>query len=390
MPQAPFWAVGVRMEKEILVFNPWNGETAPGPNGHVATLKQLKANPDMVKGWFDATFNAGSVSTSEPFLAVPISAMATRWAMFESKLTSGVNLFIDPVAMREAYGQNVKFWCPINTFDYSRCLPSFLPITDGGRDQGQSLDQVLGQYRFLQFPRSLLTVPPELQNQEAKMLVVGQTSGIYDQAFVSGVTPRERLARGQFFEVTKDLVEKERKFSASATRFLTQQSNTEPLRNFTKALDEACYAKSRELGKANPDPSVLAMAQQNLDKLMKDNYGVFQMLLDSVIGLPASAESTYLLALCKQEMAERFQMRADRVAKAAAAAATESNADPKKLAAVRDGAEKAAQKASEAWAGARDWWTRYESMREAQGKAFPGRAAHAKSLADRASRQTGR
>jgi hypothetical protein len=390
MPQAPFWAVGVRVDKEILVFSPWRGEAAPGQNGRVATLSALKANPEAVKAWFDGNLTAGAVSTSEPFLTVPISAIALRWSMFESKLSSGVNLFIDPVAMRKAFGPNVKYWCPINTFDYSRVLPSFLPITDGGRDQGQALEQVLGQYRFLQFPRSLLIVPPELQNQEAKMLLIGQTSGMYDQAFVSGVTPRERLARGQFFEVTKDLVEKERKFSAAATRFLTQQSNTEPLRNFTKALDDACYAKSRELGKPNPDPTMLAMAQQNIEKLLKDNYGVFQMLLDSVIGLPASAESTYLLALCKQEMAERFQMRADRVAKAAAAATTETNADPKKLAAVRDGAEKAMQKASEAWAGARDWWTRYESMREAQGKAFPGRSAHAKSLAERANRQIGR
>lgn len=389
IPPAPFWAVGVRMEKAILVFNPWRGEAAPGANGHVATLAELKANPDAIKGWFDASLSAEAVKTCEPYLTVPISAMAPRWAMFETKLTSDLNLFIDPVALRDAFGAKVKYWCPINTFDYSRVLPSFLPIADGGRDQG-SPQQVLGQYKFLQFPRNLLTVPPELQNQEAKRLLIGQTSGIYDQAFISGTPPRERLARGQFFEVTKDLVEKERKFSAAATRFLTQQTNTEPVRNFMKALDEACYAKSRELSKANPDSAVLAMAQQNIERLMKDNFGVFGMLLDSVIGLPASAESTYLLALCKQEIAERFQMRADRVAKVAAAAAMETNADPKKLAAVRDGAEKAAQKASEAWAGARDWWGRYESMRETQGKAFPGRSPHAKSLADRANRQAGK
>lgn len=389
IPPAPFWAVGVRVDKSIFVFNPWRGEAAPGANGRVATLSELKSNPDAIKAWFDASLSAEAVKACEPYLAVPISAIATRWAMFESKLTSDLNLFIDPVAMRDAYGPNAKFWCPGNTFDYSRVLPSFLPATDGGRDLG-TVQQFLGQFKFQQFPRTLLTVPPELQNQEAKRIVIGQTSGIYDQAFVSGMPPRERLVRGQFFEVTKDLVDKERKFSAAATRFLTQQSNLEPVRNFMKALDDACYAKSREMSKANPDPSVIALAQQNIDRLMKENVTVFGMLLDSVIGLPAAAESTYLLALCKQEIAERFQMRADRIAKVAAAAAAEANADPKKLAAVRDGAEKAAQKAIEAWAGARDWWGRYESMRETQGKAFPGRAQHAKSLADRANRQVGK
>jgi hypothetical protein len=390
IPPAPFWAVGVRVEKEILVFSPWRGESAPGASGRVATLSSLKANPDLVKAWFDTSLTAEVVKSSEPYLTVPISALAGRWAIFESKLTSGMNLFIDPVALRDAFGPNVKYWCPVDTFDYSRVLPSFLPINDGGRDQGLALQQFLGQYKILQFPRSLLTVPPELQNQEAKMLLIGQTSGIYEQAFVGGVTPRERLARGQFYEVTEDLVEKEKKFSAAATRFLTQQSNTEPVRNFMKALDEACYAKSRALSQSNPDPNAIAVAQQNLDRLMKDNAGVFTMLLDSVIGLPAAAEATYLVALSKQEIAERFQARADRVAQAAAAAGVETNADPKKVAAVRDGADKAGQKAAEAWSGARYWWARYESMRETQGKAFPGRSQHAKLLSDRANRQVGR
>lgn len=389
IPPAPFWAVGVRVDKSILVFSPWRGEAASGPNGRVATLAEVKANPDALKGWFDANLSADIVKTSEPFLALPISAVATRWATFETKMSGDLNLFVDPIAMRDAFGPNVKFWCPVNPSDYSRVLASFLPVADGGRDQGAG-QQVLAQYRVQQIPRALLTVPPELQNQEAKLLLIGQTSGIYDQSFISPTTPRERLARGQFFEVTKDLVDKEKRFSAASTRFLAQQTNKEPVSNFMKALDEACYAKSRALSKANPDPTAVAVAQQNIERLMKDNIGVFSMLVDSVIGLPAAAESTYLLALCKQEIAERFQMRADRIAKVAAAAGVEANADPKKLAAVRDSAEKAAQKATEAWVGARDWWSRYESMRETQGKAFPGRAAHAKSLAERANRQIGR
>ena len=52
--------------------------------------------------------------------------------------------------------------------------------------------------------------------------------------------------------------------------------------------------------------------------------------------------------------------------------------------------EKAAEKAAETWVGAKNWWDRYETSRESQGKAFPGRAAHAKALADRAARLNGK
>ena len=84
------------------------------------------------------------------------------------------------------------------------------------------------------------------------MLLIGQSSGIYDAAFVSGITPRERIARGQLFEVTKDLVEKEKKFSDSARRFLTQLTNIDSVKTFAQKLNDLYYAKSIASGKSPP------------------------------------------------------------------------------------------------------------------------------------------
>jgi hypothetical protein len=385
LPPGPFWGVGVRVEKDVLVFNPFKGEPAPGPNGSVGTLARVKANPDLLKTWITGAagdLTAEDVKSAEPYVAVPVSALAPRWQMFEEKLSSGLNLGVDPVALRDGFGPGTKVWCPPDPFDVGRTLATFLPPEDGGRDV--SPQPLIGQYKFSQLPRTLFSIPAELQNSDARLLLVGQSSGIYDGAFLSAPTPRERIARGQFFEATKDLVEKEKRFTQAATRFLTQQAANEPARKFASSLNDAFYAKSRELSKASPDPAAVARIQQGLDQLLKDGANLFQQLLDATVGLPAAAESTYLLAQCKHEIAERFQSRADRTNAAANAAAADPNSDPKKLAAAKDGARLASQKAGDAWAQAVEWWDRYESARESQGKGFPGRAAHAKALADRA------
>lgn len=385
LPPGPFWAVGVRVEKDVFVFNPFKGEAAPGPNGAVATLAQVKVNPDLLKPWItglSGDLTAEDVKSAEPYLAIPVSALAPRWQKFEEKLNSGLNLGVDPVALRDAFGPGTKAWCPTDPFDYGRTLAMYLPADEGGRDT--SPQSLLGQYKFTQMPRTLFSIPAELQNSDARLMLIGQSSGIYDAAFLAAPTPRERIARGQFFEATKDLVEKEKRFAQAATRYLTQQAANEPARKFAASLNDAFYAKSREMSKSSPDGAAVARIQQTIDQMMKDGANHIQQLLDATVGLPASAEATYLLAQCKHEIAERFQSRADRTTAAATAAAADPNSDPKKLAAAKDGALKATQKAADAWAQAKDWWDRYDAVREAQGKGYPGRSAHAKALADRA------
>lgn len=382
IPPGPFWGVGIRVDKEIVVFNPWKGIPAPGATaGAIATLSQLKAKPELLKDWYTGepgALTASIVSSSEPFLTVPIAAISPRWQMFESKLGKNLNLFIDPIALQKEFGSNVKFWCPKEGFDFSRALASFLPTEEGGRDSQPIQQLYINQNRFVQFPRSLLTVPPEVQNPEARSMLVSMTSGIYDSSFISGATPREKIARGLYHSVTPDLVEKEKKFSAAAQRYLTQQSNREPIRKFMIALNEAYNERNRELQKLN------------LDRLLKEQVIPYQMLIDAMVGVPAAAESTYLLAICKHEVAEQLQSRADRIKRALEIGQADSNSDPKKIKTVRDSYEKAAQNAADAWMGARDWWSRYESVREMQGKAFPGRSEHAKALADRANNPAGR
>src|SRR5262249_14377534 len=80
-PKGPFWAVGVRIDNDILLFNPWRGQPFPGPNNQgVGTLAQVKANPDQLKEWFESKLPVFGVTPDDVkkagvFLSVPVSAL---------------------------------------------------------------------------------------------------------------------------------------------------------------------------------------------------------------------------------------------------------------------------------------------------------------------------
>src|SRR5262249_39453923 len=148
--RGPFWAVGARVGKDVLLFDPWRGLAFQGPDGKsVATLAQVRTNPDQVK--FDDkasphTFTKDDLKAASVFLAVPISSLSQRMPFLEPrrKGESGVRLAFAPVALRDRFLKDaqeprVAFWHPPrDIFVYGRTLASCLPKDEGGWDETPS------------------------------------------------------------------------------------------------------------------------------------------------------------------------------------------------------------------------------------------------------------
>src|SRR5262249_4036985 len=93
--KGPFWAVGARVGADVILFEPWRGERFHG------TLAALKANPDPLKPWFDDKawgVTPDDIKKGAVFLAAPVSALAPRMELLESKLRAEapVRLAIPP------------------------------------------------------------------------------------------------------------------------------------------------------------------------------------------------------------------------------------------------------------------------------------------------------
>jgi hypothetical protein len=386
-PKGPFWAVGARVGADVLLFEPWRGEPLPGPGGTgIATLAQVKANPDQLKPWFEAKWDVTPemVRAAVPFVAAPLSGLAPRLRKLEKELRTDLpaHLTVDPVAQRqrfatEAKQPETKIWSPPDAYSYTRVLASFVPRAEGG--YAPSGDTLMARFDPEQLPQSLFIVPAELLPQNeydiglpevVKRIRMAALSN-FATSFLTPPTPREQMQRGRYAEVTPALVEKRQFYANSRERLRSDRAREGSLADWAKKTREFFVKLGRVRDEVKDDPTAAKQIQQAIDQYFKQESATIGSLVDQAIAEAGLAESTYLLAQCMHEQAERAQVRYERLA-----------ADPRQKAA----ASRAKAKAEEAWSEAKSWWSSYDAFAAAQDRTYPGRAAHAQRLAERAAR----
>lgn len=380
-PTGPMWAVGVRVGPDVFLFDPWRGEPVLGAGGQgVATLAEVRADPNLLKPWRDDKLHpwpvpAEDVKTAVPFLAFPLSGAAPRMIRLERELRAEVppvRLATDPTALQSRFAQEAKLpglkaWNPGNeAFTYPRALATFIPPSDGGYSPAPDLYL---KYKQGLVPPTLFALPPSLRPTPGNPGVPEAAERLrniaiitYGTAFLEPPAPLERLQRGQFAEVAKVLGDRRTEFQAMQARLRTDRNREATIERFAAAARQAYtqLLRARDRERSGPGP-LTAEAQAGVANLWKTEALASQAVVDVLLADAGAAEATYLLALCLHEQAERAAVRAART----------------KLAADAD-------RAAGLWTEAANWWASYAAVAPAQEAAFPGRAAHAKRLADRA------
>ncbi len=391
-PKGPFWAVGVRIEKEIYLYEPWRGESFPSDKvGTPATLAEVRAKPEMLAVWFDDKTKPWDVSKSdlqaaEVYLAVPLSSLAGRMKVLESKLAGdlGVDLFIDwkstfANALAAAEGVRVRAWnVPEDVFSLTRIAQAYLSSTDGGYGLtlgGLGGASLLNAYMQDLIPQKALSdLPKGITNPDAKARFLGMAFGQYAEQFVKPPTPREKLQRGQFAEVTQQLVRSRDEFSARGERLRTDPGSDAAVAAFIEKLNGFYDEQIPQLRSQGRNGAEI---EQVLVNFLKSQLYGLSATLDGPLCQAVVAEATLLLAISTQERAERAQLTYERLQQLWEQA---SDADKKSTARNRDEAK---QNAIESWNVARDWWVQYEPHAQYQDGIYPGRAKHAQEMTAR-------
>jgi hypothetical protein len=368
VPRGPFWAVGVRVGSDVRLFDPWRGTALP------VTLNQLKANPDAAKAWFEDKANLSGSTLDDAkkatvFLAVPVNSLSARMAVFEQNLKGelGVKVAFDQKArdaLRAAFPDpKPAFWNPPNDpFAYGRAARSFAPVDAGGTDSAPPGQRLTDAYYREQIPADALATPGGLRADSVAAARLRQlAAGSLAASFIEPPNPRERIQRGQFQDAAKDIVAKQDIFANGLERLRINRDADQQIREWIKAAGEVY----QQLGAAQlrNDKEAEAAAKADVELLWKQPGALF--LIDKASAEVGRAEASLLLALCKHEMAERLQARLERAAPADVA---RLKAD-----------------ALDAWKTALAAWRTYEQMATAHA-GFPGRATHAKALAERAAK----
>ena len=383
-PRGPFWGLGVRDGADILLFDPWKEQALPGKNGRPATLADVRADPRSLAVWLDNKdfawdVTADDLKAGEVYLVAPLSAVAPRNKALEEKLASdlGAKLSVNLAEARKsaeaaAKGVPVRFYSPAQEpFAPTRALDAFLPRDEGGSGEpGESPGSLYAAFFRDQIPAGgrLFPVPAELTSADAKNRLVQMAAGTFGGAFLSPPTPREKLQRGQFVEVTQHLVRLRDHFAAGDA----QKRAQDPVA--TRDWIERVNALSTEfnLAKREDQPALRA----RIEALWAPNTPTPAGLIAGAVALPGLAEATFLLALAKHEQAERAWTKARRLATA--------GADPGQKGAEAKALEAARAASADAWLDARDWWSRYAPMAAGQSPIYPGRGELAKRLTERA------
>ncbi len=378
-PPRPFWAVGVRIGSIIKLYDPWRGEAFP------ASLNSLKSSPETYKSWFEDTANISGLKVEDAkaatvYLAVPVNALSPRMQMLNEKLLKdgvGVRLAINPGTLRAAFPDPKPiFWNPPDDrFAYGRVARWFLPRDQGGNDESQTPYRWIDKYYLNQLPTVFRTNLPELQSvdpqiaQDVSERMFGYTRSIYADAFLTAPNPRERIQRGDYQTAMRDLVEKQDKFSKG----LELLRNTSAVDTQIQGWCASARALYEELGRTvliadkAEQASVKATIQSNIENHWREPT---VMLMVSRSSAPVcKLETSFLLALCKHEEAERTQTQAD-------------YATGEDLAGIK-------QKAKDAWINARAAWRTYFEGYNTSQDTIPARGIQAKTLSARSEKMAG-
>lgn len=389
LPRGPFWGMGVRDGDDILLFDPWKEQALPGKNGRPATLADVRANPREMGVWLDNQPFAWPVTTDdlkagEIFLTASLSAAAPRNKMLEEKLAAdiGVKLFVNLAEVQKrvegaSKGIPVRYYSPAKElFAPTRGLRSFLTVAEGGTaTDTPAAPGLQAAYFFDQLPRGqLLAIPAEMVQgyAEPKERLLQKSVSIFEGSFLSPPTPREKIQRGQYVDATQKLVGLRDFFGkAEAQQRGADAASAAAIRDWVEQLN-ALYDRFNTAG-----PGEQAALRVQIDDLWRPSNATLMNIVGAAVARPGLAESTYLLALAKHEQAERAWAKSQRLIAVA-------RVDPMKNTAAAKAAESALTTAMSAWAEARDWWSRYEPYADFQSPNYPGRAALAKRLTDRA------
>lgn len=378
------WLVGALIDREIYLFDPRMGMALPSADGPgIATLAQIRAQSDPFQSLrLDETHrydgDTEKAKRSQVYLASSLTSLAPRMRYLQSVLPANdkIILGIDPVAVQKRFQEALQgpafTGCTVHVWNQPgipntpvRALRSFLTAEDGGVDRaGRQMQFMVELTPWNALPQIIRELPGE-PGQKLQQL--------YHVPFVAFTMeprmPRELVLRGRFPEASKMLVGQLDGYRDQRARLRAQTTLQTDVSNWcSQAID--AYGELLRLegqsttpgGRSSASPAALAAARNRVNQLWKES-GKVVILVQGLSAGPLAAETTYLLALCKQEQAERAQARLDAATRAGKSMSASD-----------------AKRARDAWKPAADWWQTYLEEYPAGAGAASARLLRARAL----------
>jgi hypothetical protein len=308
------WAVGVRVENDVYLFDPRAGQPIMSADGKsIATLSQVRAAPELAKGPIGAAEQAPDVKAvvkeSRVWLSPPLSALSPRMRWLQGVLVYSPPLVlgIDAAELRERFakgGEKAEFWNPpADVASPTRRLAGLLPPSEGGFEPAG--DRLLARYRFAavpvdQVPRVLRS---DLIRGEPYDNMFSLFSGRFISLYQEPGKARDLILRGQFDEASPQLIEALDRVTSMQRRIGNEEDLEKGAVEWAEKMRQAyaAWLRARDNPGAGEDPGA---AKARVDALYKDSTKM-ALVIEQAVSEPYRAALAYQMALCKHELAER-------------------------------------------------------------------------------------
>jgi transglutaminase-like putative cysteine protease len=349
-----YWLPGVVIDKDIYLYETRMGLPLPGPkDAGNASLAQVRSQPDILqslsadeKHRYEVT--ADQAKQAEAHFACPLSGLTPRMRWLQEKMASEqkVQLAVVPAARLEALetaakggGAPVKVWnTPGDPNTPVRIIRSTVPPEEGGTDKAHRREQWLLELVPWAFMSPTVRDMPGDPGRRLKEF--------FARPFLSLAMepnwPRDMALRGRYRDATSMLVRLRDVFQQLRS---DKQTGGDVDAKLAKWRDRAvsAYANLLRAQQGGPagNPAGLGTAQAEVNALWKESDKLV-MWLQAAAAEPLIADTTYQLALCQQEQAERAQGTVERTRRTGKAPS-----------------ESERTAAQDAWRSAADWWATY-------------------------------
>ncbi len=375
------WVPGALIDKDIYLFDSRLGLPLPGPDGKdIATLAQVRAGLPIgqilqVQEKYPYDVSPDRARQAQVRVAFSLSSLAPRMEYLQHYIAGSekIRLWIDPVARFQRF-QSVEATAQIwssaaEPSDSLHVLRAFLTPEEGGvatkpyrnlvRLQVVPLDYFPPQLRLPGEPgqklQTLFVAPFVYFGTEVRMpsdllmsWLPGRSEASVDKPgtrrpsenLVRSPLPRDLMLHGRLDDAAKLLViireEIERQKALPVTPKLEEAARQWSER-VIGAYSDLIRVEEEAKKQGGASSGAAAEANERVNQLWGAERAPAMILLQKSAALPMLERVVYLLALCKQEQAERLQIQREH----AASSATDAKA------------------AEDAWKSAANWWASY-------------------------------
>lgn len=359
---APVRACGVRIGKDIYLFNPTTGRPYPGADGKgVLTLADARAKAELVAGQKPAD----EAKDWRPFLCPQFAAlsMRIRWLEKYNPGNLGVKLHTDVRERLAGFKNDVpevpcEVWNPTGDSSSLTRILRRITIEETNvksefalRDICKAKSLPIGHIPLADLKEAGLT-------GDAMGYVLHVFALPFDSLRYAPNTPRDLMIRGQFQQANQSLDVTKQAVDNARTRIQNDRTVQKEFQRwaeeFRKRFFDVNLARDR-------NPAAVPAAMKALDdwQNIPTNRDIERAFVLGSAARPLAAEVAFLMAGCAHERAERTQ--SDNPATAAAN-----------------------------WKNAAEWWNRFLDASIQAGSPFPAREPHARALLARCQQNAGK